>query len=150
MTIFSTIMMVMIMIMMHIISDYWLQTTCNFHNLKQISFWKDAIPEEDKPLSKSKYSHDYRACLYEHAFSWAFCIELPLFIHYYIIRSNSSISITVLLLLVVANTICHAMIDDYKANLFKINLIQDQYFHFIQIIITLGAYLACCGGLIRG
>ena len=34
---------------------------------------------------------------------------------------------------IIIHTIIHAIIDDLKANKFKINLIQDQMFHIIQI-----------------
>lgn len=34
------------------------------------------------------------------------------------------------------NIIVHAFVDNMKANKFKINLIQDQIIHIIQILIT--------------
>lgn len=37
----------------------------------------------------------------------------------------------------IINTIVHMVTDDLKANRYKINLIQDQSIHMLQIIITL-------------
>ena len=75
--------------------------------------------------SKPKYKNDYIAALFAHSFSWSFMIMLP-----------------VMLwgqwewLVLIANMVTHAVIDNAKANKFQINLIQDQICHLIQIIVT--------------
>ena len=39
-------------------------------------------------------------------------------------------------LVIVANTLIHASVDHMKANMHKINLVQDQLIHVGQIIVT--------------
>ena len=52
----------------------------------------------------------------------------------------TQISDIMLLVIVAVNMLFHAWVDDLKANQFKINLIQDQLFHFAQIIVTYIVY----------
>jgi len=35
-----------------------------------------------------------------------------------------------------ANTVFHALVDDLKANQYKINLVMDQAYHVFQIVLT--------------
>ena len=65
-----------------------------------------------------------------HAFSWAFMVMLPLFF------TNGFSMNLVTTIILLANTIIHFYIDDLKANQDKINLVQDQFFHIIQILVT--------------
>jgi len=72
--------------------------------------------------------------LYEHAFSWAFMISLPLLV--IAIWKNDSSLYYPIFMSYVYNTLCHAYVDNLKANLHRINLIQDQLIHFGQIFLT--------------
>jgi len=72
--------------------------------------------------------------LYEHAFSWSFMISLPLLV--IAIWENDSSLYYSIFMFYIFNTLCHAYIDDLKANQRRINLIQDQLVHFVQIFIT--------------
>ena len=133
------------MMFMHIFGDYWMQSGCFFANLKQMSWWENNIPG-DKPLKESKYKHDYYVGLYEHAFSWAVCITLPLFIHCWFnaaVPAQKDCILFFLGLTVLLNTFFHGVIDDFKANLYKINLVQDQMYHSVQMVITLILYFIC-------
>ena len=71
--------------------------------------------------------------LYEHAFSWSFMISLPLLI---IAFCEDSSLYYLIFMFYIFNTLCHAYVDNLKANQHKINLIQDQLIHFVQIFIT--------------
>lgn len=71
--------------------------------------------------------------MYEHAFSWAFMVSLPLLIIAFL--KNNSLYYSIFMFYIF-NTLCHAYVDDLKANKHKINLIQDQLIHFGQIFIT--------------
>lgn len=104
------------MIFLHIVDDYYLQGI--LAKMKQKNWW-------EKQTTNKKYKYDYIIALFEHAFSWTFVVFIPLFI---INKWN--------IFFFIGNLIIHAFIDNLKANKLKINLIQDQFVHFIQIILT--------------
>lgn len=107
------------MIFMHILDDYKLQGMLS--NLKQETWWKENYPNK-------LYKYDYIIALITHSFSWSFMILLPVTLYMGIKEFN--------IIVVLINLIIHAIVDDLKANKLKINLIQDQLIHIIQIIIT--------------
>jgi hypothetical protein len=72
--------------------------------------------------------------LMEHAFSWTVMIHIPIIVYVYM--KSIQINIVVFIILFIINWIIHAMTDNAKANLFEINLIQDQCIHIMQIMIT--------------
>lgn len=82
------------------------------------------------------YKYDYICSLIIHSFSWAFMIMLP--IAYYISFEIDAIFVVVL----VANTIIHAAVDDLKANKREINLWVDQLIHILQIVLIAVMFLA--------
>jgi len=110
------------MIFFHILDDFFLQSAW-LANGKQKSWWEKNAPD---PL----YSHDYIMALFAHSFSWAFMILLPI-----AIALKFQIPLLFIVLLAV-NTTVHAIIDDLKANKHRLNLIEDQSLHLIQIGIT--------------
>lgn len=118
---------ILAMIFCHIVDDYYLQGT--LANLKQKSFWEKNAPDK-------MYKHDYIMALVMHSMSWAFMIMSPIAICY---NFNVGIAFVVTF---VANAIVHSVVDDLKANKHKINLIQDQICHLIQIAVTAVVMLA--------
>ena len=108
------------MIFCHIVDDYYLQGI--LASMKQKLWWQKQENYSDK------YKYDYIIALIMHAFSWAFMIMVPL-----IITGASEIAITVS---IVINATIHAIIDNLKANKKKINLVQDQISHLLQIFGT--------------
>lgn len=106
----------------HIIDDYYLQGI--LASLKQRSWWEKNAPED-------MYRHDYIMGLIMHSVSWSFMIMLPLLVYF---RFDPPAAFAVIW---VVNAAVHGVVDDLKANKRKINLIQDQSAHIIQIIITL-------------
>lgn len=114
--------LILCMIFCHIIDDYYLQGV--LANLKQKSYWEHNAPDK-------MYKHDYLMALLMHSMSWAFMIMLPLLVCFSFDPPN------LFLILWLANTAIHFIVDDLKANKRKINLIQDQTAHLLQIIITL-------------
>lgn len=110
------------MIFLHIVDDYYLQGW--LASGKQKSWW-------EKNTFNELYKYDYLMALFCHSFSWSFMIQLPIFIYgFYLKKFIWNI------LLFIINIIIHAYTDNLKANKLKINLIQDQIIHFIQIVIT--------------
>ena len=109
----------------HIIDDFVLQG--KFTYLKQKSWWEKAC--KDDGLSLEKYKNDYKMALFEHSLEWSIAIMLPIIFLY-------NVSGWILLVAVVLNTILHYIVDNAKANQLRLNLIQDQLIHFIQIIVT--------------
>lgn len=76
------------------------------------------------------YKYDYIVALLMHAFSWAFCIMLPIAVH---VKFNINIWFAVVFFM---NVIVHAIVDDLKANRKVLNLVQDQLIHILQIWLT--------------
>lgn len=110
------------MLFCHIVDDYYLQGI--LASMKQKSWWQKSESYSEK------YRYDYVIALIEHAFSWTFMVMLPIFI-------VSKFQIDVFMCLVfLANWIIHTVVDDLKANKKKINLIQDQVIHLVQIFVT--------------
>ena len=110
-----------LMIFMHIVDDYKLQGI--LASFKQKQWWEENAPDK-------LYECDYIWALFMHSFSWSFMIMLP-------IAFVMNFNITGLFAIVfIANVLIHAFVDDLKANQRKINLIQDQTIHIMQICIT--------------
>jgi hypothetical protein len=116
------------MIYGHLIDDYVLQDV--LAKLKQKKFWEDNAPDK-------LYKNDYKIALVCHALEWSISIHIAQFL--YIIHrgllDNRMISLVICLSIVI-NAAIHYVIDDTKANKLKINLIQDQLLHLLQIGIT--------------
>jgi hypothetical protein len=122
----SSIFILAAMIFLHIIDDYVLQAPC-LCDLKQKSFWEKNAPQ---PL----YKDDYKVAVAMHAFSWSFMTMLPI-----AVALNFNVDINFAAMLVI-NTVFHALVDDLKANQYKINLCADQAYHIFQIILTFTCY----------
>ena len=114
------------MIFCHIVDDYYLQGW--LASAKQKEWWVKNAPN---PL----YRNDYIMALFMHSFSWAFSITL-LPTLYVVICGGSWYPI-----LFVGNVLLHMAVDDLKANKKKINLVQDQSIHLLQIIWTWFCYM---------
>jgi hypothetical protein len=106
---------------MHIVDDYYLQGW--LASAKQKSWW-------DKNAPDKMYKNDYLVALFMHSFSWTFMMMLPVTTYTLIVGGGWYP------ILYLANILIHMYVDDLKANKFKINLIQDQSIHMIQIIYT--------------
>jgi hypothetical protein len=111
------------MILFHIIDDFVFQPIC-LSKLKQKNWWKENIKNEDE---LEKYKDDYKAALLIHSLSWSIMIHLPLFL----IANNFWLWFSVTM-----NMLIHCIVDDLKANDKKLNLVEDQFIHIIQILIT--------------
>ena len=111
------------MIFFHIVDDYYLQGI--LASMKQKDWWKD---------KGFLYRNDYKIALIEHSFSWSFSIHIPIILH--ILYCGGYYNSIALLSSIIINCVIHCIVDDLKANKRKINLIQDQTTHIIQIIIT--------------
>lgn len=106
-------------ILLHIIDDFVLQPVC-LSKLKQKKIWVEHENYSDK------YKNDYKMALFIHSLSWSIMIMFPLLL----LNTNIFFLSGILLL----NIVIHYIVDNEKANNFKINLIQDQIIHFVQII----------------
>ena len=109
------------MIFCHIIDDYYLQGW--LASAKQKSWWEKNAPQK-------LYQNDYLMALSMHSFSWTFMVML--------IPSLYSILLGGIWYpaLYIGNIIIHFIVDDLKANKKKINLVQDQLIHLLQVVIT--------------
>lgn len=116
--------LLIVMIFFHILDDFYLQGI--LADMKQKEWWI-------RQTTELMYQHDYIVALLAHAFSWTFMIHLPAW--KYSLYYNTGIScVWVYAVLFVAMLLIHAFVDDLKANKHRINLIQDQAIHMIQIV----------------
>lgn len=123
------ILILLFMIFCHIVDDYYLQGW--LASAKQKSWWEKNAPEK-------LYSNDYIIALFMHSFSWSFMIMLPIII--YILANGIDLKEWIVIPYFV-NMAIHCVVDDLKANKKKINLIQDQLIHMLQIILTWATFI---------
>lgn len=119
--------LLLVIIFLHIFADFNLQGI--MADMKQKDFWKKY---------PSKYQLDYVMPLIGHAFQWSFFVHLPIllvatWIQIDLIEMYAALSI-------VFHTIVHAGIDTLKANDHKTTLIQDQFYHILQLIVIWAIY----------
>ena len=117
----SKLFVIALMIFCHIVDDYYLQGI--LASMKQRSWWEENYPQK-------LYKYDYIMALVTHAISWAFMIMLPIAVYMSFRPTNF------FFVMLVINSVIHALVDDLKANKHKINLIMDQCIHFVQIVVT--------------
>lgn len=120
----SKFLALVLMIFCHIVDDYYLQGI--LAKMKQRDWWKDKVPDK----RYEKYKYDYIVALICHSLSWGFMIMLPIFI---ITSWNPAWWVYFVWFW---NCLIHGVVDDFKANRKKLNLIQDQIIHFVQILVT--------------
>lgn len=113
--------LLLFMIFMHIVDDYYLQGILG--QMKQKRWWQ--TQEWYKPL----YKNDYKMALLIHSMSWSIMILMP---PIFIIGINQYLALGTFIL----NTMIHFYVDDLKANIGKINLVLDQSIHFLQVFVT--------------
>lgn len=116
----------MLMILAHIVDDYYLQGI--LASMKQKKWWLEQKGYKDM------YKNDYSMALLMHSMSWSIMILLP-------IMFFTAAPSAIIWVFFVANAMIHYYVDNLKANEFKINLVQDQSIHLLQIFIT---WLAIC------
>ena len=121
------ILLLLTMIFLHIVDDYYLQGW--LASAKQKSYWEQNAPDE-------LYKHDYIMALFMHSFSWSFMIMVVPSVYTLINTTNTNNASLVIALFFLINLCIHMVVDNLKANLKKINLVQDQLCHLVQILIT--------------
>ena len=121
------ILLLLVMIFLHIVDDYYLQGW--LASAKQKSWWEQNAPDK-------LYKRDYIMALFMHGFSWAFMIMLVPSVYVLMNYPNINAASLAIALMFFANQCIHMSIDNKKANLKQINLIQDQLIHLVQIIVT--------------
>lgn len=127
------ILLLLAMIFLHIVDDYYLQGW--LASAKQKSYWEQNAPDK-------LYKHDYIMALFMHSFSWAFMIMLIPSVYTLITTPNIGNASLAIVLVFFANLCIHMVTDNAKANLKKINLVQDQLIHLTQITITWVLFMA--------
>ena len=106
------------MVFLHIVDDFYLQGV--LARMKQKDYWKENVPDK-------LYEKDYIAALIAHGYSWSFMVHIPVLIY----SKHHGLALASCLL----QALIHLYIDNCKANKKSINLIQDQSFHLLQILI---------------
>lgn len=121
------ILLLLAMIFLHIVDDYYLQGW--LASAKQKNYWEQNAPDK-------LYKHDYIMALFMHSFSWAFMIMIVPTIYVLTVASNINMATLFIVAFFVFNLCLHMFTDNKKANKKEINLIQDQLIHLAQIIFT--------------
>ena len=114
---------ILMMLFCHILDDFCLQKAL-LSSMKQKNWWKRQEGYSDK------YQNDYVAALVIHSYSWAFMVMLPI-----AIVQGFEVG-TLFAWVLILNVSIHLLVDHVKANLMRINLVTDQFIHFIQIVLT--------------
>lgn len=127
---FILIVILLSMIFLHIIDDFALQGKLGL--FKQKSWWKENYPDE-------KYRNDYIVCLFLHAFEWCFMIHIPIIVGCFLYKRYSNTGL--FLIIFAVNMVLHSLIDHAKANKLKLNLLEDQFLHICQILVSWVLYL---------
>lgn len=126
------ILILLTMIFCHIVDDYYLQGW--LASAKQKSWWEKNAPEK-------LYRNDYITALLMHSFSWSFMIMVPIIA--YLMIGGIGLQEWIVIPYFV-NMAIHCIVDDLKANKKKINLIQDQCIHLVQILATWATFMILC------
>ena len=113
--------LLLLMILMHIVDDYYLQGI--LASMKQKKWW------EKQEGYTSLYKNDYKMALLMHSMSWSIMILLPAIFLF-------NVQGFVLLAIFIINAFIHYVVDNEKANKLRINLMVDQTLHIMQIFIT--------------
>lgn len=125
------ILLLVLMIFMHLISDFTLQGI--LAQFKQKKYWKENYPDE-------KYANDWKISLFLHSLWWSISIILPpmiFMICFMGFPTEVRDCISVMLFIGIwINTAIHMFVDDLKCNKLRINLVVDQLIHMVQIIAT--------------
>lgn len=119
-----------IMFLLHFLADFNLQIGARLDKFKQWRWWRKQIPAE-KEEKWRKYNDDYKVALWIHSFQWALVTCLPL----------AMCRGTVYGVSVFVHASAHYIVDDLKANWMRINLIQDQVFHTVQVLVIWATWM---------
>jgi len=112
------------MILFHLLDDYKIQGILS--QMKQRDWWaKNALDE--------LYKHDYIMALAEHAFSWTVMVHIPAWVYAYLYGAKQLLGTYIIAFLLC--WLIHAVTDHAKANMHKINLVEDQLIHLFQVVV---------------
>lgn len=118
------VLILLTMIFLHITDDYYLQGI--LASMKQKDWWSKNAPDK-------LYKYDYLVALFMHSFSWSF---MTMFVPVVYLLESNNLNFNIMISIFIFNIALHAFIDNAKANMKKINLVQDQILHLGQIILT--------------
>lgn len=132
----STAKLFLLMLLLHVFSDFSLQGL--FGKLKQQSFWEKQCQKAKWArfeVMYRKYGRDYIPALVLHGIYWSLITFAP------IVFSRLCPDAFALAVVFVQGFL-HALIDHMKCNRpLRLNLIQDQSLHVLQIASTLAAWV---------
>lgn len=113
-------------LLLHLVADFTLQGC--LANMKQKSWWEELFKNSTEDCKL--FMMDYKCALICHSLYWTLVTFAPIIFF-------MKITPMAMAILVVTNTIMHAMVDDTKANYQVINLWIDQIIHLFQIVLTI-------------
>lgn len=113
------------MVFCHIIADYNLQGW--LASAKQKEWWEKNAPDK-------LYKNDYKMALFMHSFAWSVMVMIPAAIYALYMKEFSWMQF----FWFGWNIWMHYFTDDRKANKKQLNLVQDQFWHLWQIVLTWG------------
>ena len=119
--------LLLLIIFLHVLADFNMQSVI--------------VQMKSKYYSKKydeKYQFDYVMPLIGHSFQWSFMVNLPMTIA--AIYTGTNFLEMFVCMSIVFNAVLHAGIDTLKANDHKTTLIQDQFYHMLQLILLWAVY----------
>lgn len=126
----------LLILLLHYFADFTLQKLSGLHNFKQKDWWDEELNKTTNWTTYQgmvkKYGKDYLMGMFCHCVFWALVTFAPI-----IYLSNNDWFIIGMLIF---NTAFHFIVDDLKANWHRINLIQDQNLHLVQIALTFAVW----------
>lgn len=122
----NTVQLIILILVLHFISDFNLQIGAGLHETKQKEWWTRMFKDHGI-IDNKRYRNDWLVCLLIHSFVWTVVTFAPLIW----LHGNEFTTYIVLTF----EFVIHAMVDHVKANDKIINLAQDQMFHLVQIAI---------------
>lgn len=118
------------MFLLHFFADFNLQIGAGLDKFKQWRWWRDQISAEEEE-KWNMYKDDYKVALWIHSFQWALVTCLPLLMCGGLLY----------MFIAIIHAVIHGTIDDMKANWMRINLIQDQVLHTVQVLVIWATWL---------
>lgn len=116
----SVAVVLLLMVAMHVIEDFHLQG--RMADMKQRAWWSQ-YPE--------RYSRDWMPVILLHGMEWSVLVSLPLLL---LTGLDAGWWFAAM---VAVNGLVHAGVDHLKANSLRIDLIQDQTVHMVQMVAAL-------------
>jgi len=130
----------LLVLLLHFIADFNLQLGAGLDKFKSVDWWRKIMGETIWGTADEqfrKYKHDYKVAMAIHSVVWALVTFAPCI---WLCTSAKA-----MLSILAVNAVAHYYIDNLKANRYRLNLVQDQILHLLQVGASFFAFRLCGG-----